>query len=226
METKVASVSVPPRFALRAVLALVVSAGVFGTLGLSGSSAALAQTVPPQSGNIYAVADLVPEGAEADPHVGGSSATFESRDSGGTRVRVVLQNVQPNTRYAADVRDGSCSGQVLHSLQPVTSDASGAGLSVADVPASVEFGRWFVSARPAAATSGGALNGGLLCGQANPALAAPPGIVPPAGPTPTTPGMPRTGQPLGPVMLALSGLLAGIVVLASLYLRFRLVRHG
>jgi hypothetical protein len=217
--------SLPSRLMLGVVLPVL--AGLFGTLAMLGSSAALAQTVPPQSGNIYAVADLVPAGAEADPHVAGSSATFESAESGGSRVTVVLQNVQPSTEYAVEVRDGSCSGQVLHSLQPVTSDASGAGRSVAELPASVEFGRWFVSARPAAATSGGALSGALLCGQANPALAAPPSIVPPAGPTPTTPGMPRTGQPLGPVMWALTGILgAGLLVLAGLYLRSRLIRHG
>lgn len=195
---------------------------IVAVTGVLGASPVMAQTVPQQGGNIYAAADLVPQGVEPDPHVAGSSATFESiGQSGtpGTRVTVVLLNLQPNAQYAVEIRDGSCEGTALYTLQPVSTDASGSGRSVTDITASVEFGRWHVAAR----VSGQGEGSVLLCGQANPALAGPPSSIPPG----TTPGMPRTGQQLDLMILGtllLAG--AGLATAAGLYLRTRLARNS
>jgi hypothetical protein len=197
----------------RAARVMMTLAAVIGVLC---ATPAMAQTLPPQGANIYAVADLVPQGTEPDPHVAGSSATFESAEADGTRVTrvtLVLQNMQPNVTYSVDIRDGSCDGPMLYELQPVSTGDDGSGRAVSDVPASVEFGRWHVTVRVADDASGTA----VLCGQANPALAGPP-----VGPAP---GMPSTGQPSD---LASQGLVvlvgASLAALLGLYFRFRVLR--
>lgn len=190
----------------KAALLVALAIGV-NTIGVATVAA---QTEPvPQSGNIYAVADLV---SELDPQVGGSSALFESTSGGLTRVTVVLQNVRPNGRYDVDIRRGSCGGDVVRTLQPVVSDANGSGRSVTEIQGGVEFGVWHV----AAITQDDASRAVPLCGSVNPALAAPPVA---------NPGMPRTGSPIDlSVLLMLVG--AGLVVLAGLRVRTKSVKSS
>src|SRR5688500_6313290 len=174
------------------------------TAWMLGASPVMAQTVP-QSGNIYAAADLTPEGGEADPNLPISSATFSSVDGGGTLATVVLQNVQPNAQYSVERRDGGCAGAVLHELNAVTTDARGSGRSETTLTVAVEFGRWHVTARPANAEVGTS----LLCGSVNPALAGPPVPI-------SAPGMPGTGQPLSSVVWLVLVAAGGFVLLLEI----------
>jgi len=134
--------------------------------------------------DIYAAADLTPGGAGGEGSA--SSATFERLDNGGTQVTVVLMDMQPMTNYRVEVRDGSCDGALLHSLEPLQTDDKGGGREVSQVQAEVEFGRWFVGVYPGDAGDGAS----VLCGQVNPAIAGAP-------PIESAPGMPSTGQATG-----------------------------
>lgn len=134
-----------------------------------------------QGGDIYAAADLAPEGA--DPKAATGTVTFERVENGGTRVTIVVMNAHPNTSYKADIRDGSCSGSALYSLESMQTDADGIGRSVSSIQAEVEFGSWYADL----SAEGDAPDSLTLCGQVHPALAG----APPMG---NTPGMPSTGQ--------------------------------
>jgi hypothetical protein len=166
-------------------------------LSLFGADAANAQ----QGAAIYAMADLTPEGAGSEGSL--SSATFERLDNGGTKVTVVLIDMQPLTNYKVEVLDGSCAGGVLYSLEPMQTDDKGGGSAVTQVQAEVEFGRWFVGVSPRDDGEGPT----VLCGQVNPALAG----GPPLG---NPPGMPSTGQSADAILWR-SGLLMAILTLVT-----------
>ncbi len=158
-----------------------------------------------QGGDIYAAADLAPEGIYTNTTTG--SVTFERTENGGTQVTIVVMNAQPNTSYKADIRDGSCSGSALYSLESVQTDADGMGRSVSSIQTEVEFGRWYVDLSADGSTPGSP----TLCGQVNPALAG----VPPVG---NTPGMPSTGQSTSTAATWIAALAAVLALLAGLCL--------
>lgn len=157
-------------------------------LSLVTGVASYALTVPSagaqQNANIYAMAELSSEGKVVEG-TQASSATFERLAGGGTRITMLLVNMKAGAGYQAAIRDGSCSGAVLYSLSAVQIGANGEGQVVTELPAEVEFGRWYVEV-----SSDGAGSGAALCGQVNPAIAG----APPIGPIGGSPGMPRTGQ--------------------------------
>lgn len=175
----------------------------FAVLVFGLAAVAVGPAVSPayaQSGaNIYAAADLLPEGV---PEGGGGtgprgSATFERMDNGMTRATVTFTGLAPNSAHANHVHDGSCTGNILHSLQVLQADASGMARAVTELGVSVEFERWFVNVHEGETLP----SPSIACGKVTPALA---GAPPPPGPQtdpPSTvgggefPGMPRSGMP-------------------------------
>jgi len=165
--------------------------------------------------DIYAAADLLPEGT---PEGGGTglrgSATFERMDGGMTRVTVTFTGLAPNSAHANHVHDGSCTGSILYPLELLQADASGMARAVTELSATVEFERWYVNVH-----EGGTLpSPGIACGKVTPALVgSPPPVPPPSAGGEELPGMPRSGLPyqsssLGLLFMATVGLfiVAGI----------------
>ena len=151
---------------------------------------AASATYAQSNANIYASADLLPEGT---PEGGGTglrgSATFERMDNGMTKVTVTFTGLEPNSAHVNHVHDGSCTGSILHPLEILQADASGAAQAVTELAASVEFERWYVNVH-----AGGTLpSPGIACGKVTPALAGSP--PPPVGGGEEVPGMPVTGIP-------------------------------
>lgn len=184
------------------------------TLSLVLSLVSIGAVSAQQGGNIYAAADLTPEGASSEGSA--STATFEHVDSGGTQVTVVLMNMQPLTEYKVEIRDGGCGGPVLFPLQTIQTDDKGGGNAATQVQAEVEFGRWYVGVY-----SGG--DAAVLCGQVNPALAGAPPV-----PAVDQPGMPGTGRPADGSLVWWVAILAGVAVLGvsgTLVLRYSHVRQ-
>src|SRR5215212_1934158 len=88
---------------LARIVALVVAAL------LVSSGIALAQ----QARDIYASADLRPEGASEGPPPSGSAngtAVFERLASGDRRVTLTVAGLPPNTKHVNHVHEGSCTG--------------------------------------------------------------------------------------------------------------------
>lgn len=180
------------------LVGLALSAGSYGALPASAQ----------QGAEIYATADLAPEGAGSEGTA--STATFEHTGQGSTRVTVIAMGLQPNSRHLNHIHDGSCSGPILYPLEVLVADTSGMARAVTELPGEVEFGRWYVNVH-----AGDTLpSPGIKCGVANPAIA---GAPPPAG---NTPGMPRTGAPLDlSAMAVLAFALAAVALVTGRYVR-------
>lgn len=162
---------------------------VFG-LGAVAIGPAVSSVYAQSNANIYASADLLPEGTPEGGGGGGprGSATFEKMDNGMTRVTVTFTGLAPNSAYANNVHDGSCTGNILHPLQTLQADASGMARVVTELGASVEFERWYVSVQEGDPVS----SPSIACGKVTPALVGSP--PPPVGGG-GLPGMPRSGIP-------------------------------
>src|SRR5688500_3745005 len=110
---------------------------VFG-LAAVAVSPAMSPAYAQSGANIYASADLLPEGT---PEGGGAgtrgSATFEQMDNGMTRVTVTFTGLAPNSAHANHVHDGSCTGNILHPVEVLQADACGMALAVTALSASV-----------------------------------------------------------------------------------------
>jgi hypothetical protein len=163
---------------------------LFGVAAIAagpGASATYAQS----NADIYAAADLLPEGTPEGPGSGlRGSATFERMDNGMTRVTVTFTGLAPNSAHANHVHDGGCTGSILYPLEVLQADASGMARAVTELEASVEFERWYVNVHESATLP----SPGIACGKVTPALAGspPPPVAPPAGGG-EVPGMPVTG---------------------------------
>ncbi len=170
-----------------ALLSLAVLVFGFGGVAIGPTvSSVYAQS----NANIYASADLLPEGTPEGGGGGGprGSATFEQMDNGMTRVTVTFTGLAANSAYANNVHDGSCTGNILHPLQTLQADASGMARVVTELGASVEFERWYVSVQEGDTVS----SPSIACGKVTPALV---GSPPPPTGGGGLPGMPRSGVP-------------------------------
>jgi hypothetical protein len=168
-------------------------------VAFAGAATARAQGV------IFAAANLLPAGGQADPDVPTSVATFAEGASGTVIVTVNLSGQQAQARYVPTIRDGACDGAVLYTLADVQTDASGMGQASTELKAAVEFGRWHVEVSPA---DGSATN--RLCGVANQAIVSGPAGDPSGGQT-GAPGLPRTGGQADFLWQAGAALLAAVV---------------
>jgi hypothetical protein len=144
-------------------------------------------------------------------------------------VTVIVLRLEPGSTHANHVHDGSCTGAILHSLQPLQAGNDGTATAVTELAQEVEFQRWYVNVHAGAELP----SPGIVCGKVNPAVAGggvppvigetaqPTGVpaptaMPPSAP-PTTgeagqtgviPGMPVTGGQTGAEMTLL--VLAGV----------------
>jgi len=75
-------------------------------------------------------------------------------------VMVTLQGLEPNSRYAAHIRSGSCSGVILFQLEDMLADANGTSHSETNVAAAPNA-TWWIEIGGAANPSG--LH--VACGQ-------------------------------------------------------------
>jgi hypothetical protein len=201
------------------VIALVVLAATFAFGAWAGPARAQEQ----QAGEVYASADLLPEGAmpgQVPPGAPSGIATFLRLADGRTQVVVTASGLQPNSRHVNHIHDGSCTGTILIPLQTLEADGSGMARAVTEIDQQVEFGRWYVNVH-----AGDTLpSPGIMCGQVNPAMAGTPPVM---QPEPEPPGMPRTGHNSSGWLgtLALPGaLLALAVVAAGVHARRRAAR--
>lgn len=172
-----------------------------------------------QGANVYAAADLGVEGGTG-PH---GIVTFERLDNGGTKVTVSMSGLQPNSRHANDIHDGSCTGPVLFPLQTLEADANGTALAMTDLKAEAVIGGWYVNVYTGDAPSGDS----IACGVVTAAMAGGGSTLPPTTPpSGVLPGMPTTGQqgqPLAWAELVLIGAILTIVL--GLYLRAERARR-
>jgi hypothetical protein len=205
-----------------------------------------------QGAGVYAMADLLPEGVTEGVPASGpyGTATFERTAGGGTRVTVIVLRLEPGSTHANHVHDGSCTGAILHPLEPLQAGNDGTATAVTELTQEVEFQRWYVNVHAGAELP----SPGIVCGKVNPAVAGggvppiigataqPTGVpaptaMPPSAP-PTTgeagqtgviPGMPVTGGQRGEsaIWLLLTGTgAAAATVAAGLVLRRRARRNG
>src|SRR6478672_388150 len=110
--------------ALVPIVTVIIASLIVASLLPAGSGTAVAQ----QAGDIYASADLRPEGSAEGPPPAGSAygtATFERLADGKTSVKVTAAGLPPNTKHANHVHTGSCTGQIIVPLQDLSADTSG-----------------------------------------------------------------------------------------------------
>jgi hypothetical protein len=55
---------------------------------------------------------------------------------------ITVQEMEPNSRLAADVHNGSCSGAILYPLDGFVADATGTGHSETDLDATPDETWW------------------------------------------------------------------------------------
>ena len=96
-----------------------------------------------------------------DGGAGGEAMVHPMGDS--TTVIITLQGLEPDSRHAAHVHNGSCSGGVMYPLQVVVADAEGTGTSSSTVAAAPDA-TWWLQVHRAESPPGP----GISCGQVMP----------------------------------------------------------
>jgi Cu/Zn superoxide dismutase len=99
--------------------------------------------------------------ASGDGGASGEAMVHAMGDS--TTVMITLRGLEPNSRHAAHVHNGSCSGGVMHPLQVVVADGEGTGTSSSTVAAAPEA-TWWLQVHRAESPPGP----GISCGQVMP----------------------------------------------------------
>jgi len=89
----------------------------------------------------------IPLTASADGKASGDVLIHEN-GAGHWMVMITLQGLEPNSRYAARIRDGACAGAVLHPLERMVVDANGTGHSDTDLAVTPDASWWIEVAGP------------------------------------------------------------------------------
>jgi hypothetical protein len=76
-------------------------------------------------------------------------------------VMVMLQGLEPNSRRAVQIHNGSCSGEVLYPLEVMVADANGTGYSNTNLAATTPDARWWIQV----SRDESAPEPGIACGQ-------------------------------------------------------------
>ena len=99
--------------------------------------------------------------ASGDGGAGGEAMVHPMGDS--TMVMITLQGLEPDSRHAAHVHNGSCSAGVVYPLQVVVADEDGIGTSSSTVAAAPDA-TWWLQVHRAESPPGP----GISCGQVMP----------------------------------------------------------
>lgn len=120
-----------------------------------GAAAALAAST------VLAQGTTVPLATTNDS--GASGQAMVEVTGSGSSIMLMVSGLEPNSRHAAHIHNGACSGGISYPLEVVVADDSGAGTSTTALSAAPDA-TWWIQVHRAESPPGP----GIVCGQAMP----------------------------------------------------------